>query len=904
MPEIDPSEKMSDALVLCATHRLARRLSLAGEGAIRRLRPALTVGQWLDARTEAALLGGEMAAPPRRLSRLQERLLWRRVIDEALAGDAIAALLDRDGLVEAAIEANALIETWGVAAGGGHNEDARQFLAWRQAFRRRCDAGGWRDAARYQGWQIGSVVAGAGLPKAVMFAGFDRFNPQEQRLLDALSGAGVAVRVEQPDPATPASHCLAFDSPDRELAAAIAWAQGVFVAQPAARVGIVVPELAKRRATLLRVLDETFAPATMRAAAADAPRPYNLSLGESLNEAPGIATALELLRLALPGARPTQQELRTVLDSPWWGGGVAERLGRGQLDADLREHLPPEVDGATLLRRTWRLHYRDGGLERTARSLADLAAESARWRGRQPPSAWATAFAAALDAAGWPGERAASSREFQAQEAFAETLNALAALDEFAGRVGAGEAVTLLAEHCREMIFQPRTEGAPRLQVLGLLEAATESFDALWVCGMSDAVWPPPARPNPFLHPAAQRAAGSPNASSEVQFRFATAIHARLLRAAPAVRFSWAIQDEARVQLPSALLGADPAAALAAAAETAGASELAARLRAQAGDAAIEQVADRYGPPVAAGETVRGGTHLIRTQAACPAWGYYQYRVGARALKTPVEGLDSAGRGTIVHAVFEAFWRDRDSAGVFGWDEAVLAMRIGEAVTAGIAAFEDERGEPLPPRFRALETTRLAALLAEWLAVERQRGVPFVVAGCEVERQLSLRGLPIRVVADRVDRLADGRLVIIDYKTGRAPALSAWATQRIVEPQLPIYAAGESGEPVAAVAFADLRARPPKFAGLAAENGLLPGVGDVDGARRHFDADSFPDWQAVLATWQARLLMLADEVHAGDAAVRVDNPKTLAYAEVLPLLRLAERDWLFGAAGADGGDDA
>ena len=892
------------ALVLCATHRLARRLSMAGEGAIRPLRPALTVAQWLDALTEAALLGGDLSRPPRRLSRLQERLLWRRVIDESLAGDATAALLDRDGLVDAAVEANALIETWAVACGGGHNEDARQFLDWRAAFRRRCDALGWYDAARHQGWQIDSVVGGDLLPSAIALAGFDRFNPQEQGLFDRLRAAGVTVDVEAFDAAAAPPRCLAFDDPERELAAAVAWAQAMFADRPAARVGIVIPELAKQRATLLRVLDEAFAPATLRAAAADSPRPYNLSLGESLAEAPGIATALELLRLAIPGARPTQGQWRGAFGAPWWAGGIDEALGRGHLDADLREHLPPELDLATLLRRAWRQHFRDGGLARTARALADLAAESARWRSRRLPSAWAEAFAAALDAVGWPGDRAASSREFQAQEAFAETLNALAALDDFAGRIGAGEAVTLLADHCREAIFQPRTEGRPRLQVLGILEAATESFDALWVCGMSDAVWPPPARPSPFLHPAAQRAAGSPNASSEVQFRFAAAIHARLLCAAPDVVMSWAVQDEGRAQLPSPLLDADPAAAASAAAAAPCAASLAVRLRALAGEGAIEQLADRHAPPVADGETVRGGTQLIRAQAACPAWGYFQYRLGARALKSPVEGLDSADRGTIVHAVLEAFWRDRDSTEVFAWDAPSLAMRIAEAVAAGITAFEADRDEALPPRFRALEATRLMALLGSWLDIERQRAAHFVVAGCEVERQLSLRGLPIRVVADRVDRLADGRLVIIDYKTGRAPALSAWASPRIAEPQLPIYAAVDDGDPVAAVAFADLRARPPRFAGLAAENGLLPGVGDVDSARRNFDAGAFPDWPAVLSTWRARLLLLADEIHAGDAAVRVDNPKALVYADVLPLLRLAEREWLFGAGDGDGAFDA
>lgn len=52
---------------------------------------------------------------------------------------------------------------------------------------------------------------------------------------------------------------------------------------------------------------------------------------------------------------------------------------------------------------------------------------------------------------------------------------------------------------------------------------------------------------------------------------------------------------------------------------------------------------------------------------------------------------------------------------------------------------------------------------------------------------------------DRVDQLEDGRRIIIDYKTGAAIDTKNWASERLSEPQLPIYAALASSEPVAAV---------------------------------------------------------------------------------------------------------
>ena len=76
-----------------------------------------------------------------------------------------------------------------------------------------------------------------------------------------------------------------------------------------------------------------------------------------------------------------------------------------------------------------------------------------------------------------------------------------------------------------------------------------------------------------------------------------------------------------------------------------GAATLARRLGNAAG-AACERVDDALAPPVGEGEKVPGGSWLLRAQAICPAWAYYQYRLGGEAMDAPVEGLDPAARGT------------------------------------------------------------------------------------------------------------------------------------------------------------------------------------------------------------------------------------------------------------------
>jgi ATP-dependent helicase/nuclease subunit B len=76
------------------------------------------------------------------------------------------------------------------------------------------------------------------------------------------------------------------------------------------------------------------------------------------------------------------------------------------------------------------------------------------------------------------------------------------------------EAIANLRRLCADTLFQPESPDAP-IQVLGVLESLGLEFDALWVSGLTDDVWPMRARPNPFLPPALQKKAGIREASPE-----------------------------------------------------------------------------------------------------------------------------------------------------------------------------------------------------------------------------------------------------------------------------------------------------------------------------------------------------------------------------------------------------
>ena len=884
---------MSETLHLCATSRLAQTLRAApAESRVWRTPQALTVGQWLGNLAEEALLGG-VADLPVALDPFAESLLWEKIVAASLS--AGAPLFDIQGMAAVAAEAHALTRIWSLRpAIGALSDEARLFTGWQAEFERRCQKAGWIDAAGLQRRLIELIAGGHfALPGRVEVHGFDRRTPLENDLLAALSSRGVDV-VAEPAPVAPgrASRLACADIAD-ECAAAVAWAQRHLAANPDCRLAIVAPDLAGVRDRLEFLLDDVLHPAAIRPDAAEAPRCFNFSLGRPLAELPLVRSALELLQLAGSRAKVEQARLSALLLAGGWLAATAEADGRALLDVALRRELPYFTSLPALLRLAGRLAA--DGAPPCAQSTAALAA-LVEVLGGAPrglrPGQWAGVFRQALQAAGWPGDRPLSSHEFQASRAFGELLDAFARLDALLGSVPQGEAVRRLAQLCRQRVFQPETRGRPAIQVLGVLESAGLQFDALWVLGMNDDLWPPPPRPSPLLPAELQRAAGTAHASAEVELDFARRVHQRLLRSAPEIVFSYARADGNRVLRPSPLLGGLPEASL----PPAEIVTVARQLAAEAGDA-CERIADAVAPPVAAGEKVPGGSWVLRAQAICPAWAFYQFRLGAEAMEEPVEGLDPAARGTLVHGALEVFWKAlQSSTALAALSETALAERIAAGIAAAIDTFEHERRITLPARFRQLEAARLQKLLAVWLAVESQRSAPFEVIACEQPAEVEIEGIRVRMVVDRIDRLADGRQVIIDYKTGAAIDVKNWAGQRITEPQLPIYAALVNDE-VAAVVFAKVLPDKPAFAGVADEKDILPGVQGIgDDKQKIFDPAEFPDWIAVVTHWRERLHAIAGEVRAGRAGVVFADEKGLQYCEVLPLLRLPERRRLLAEA--------
>ena len=338
-------------------------------------------------------------------------------------------------------------------------------------------------------------------------------------------------------------------------------------------------------------------------------------------------------------------------------------------------------------------------------------------------------------------------------------------------------------------MFQPESAEVP-VQVLGILEAAELRFDHLWVAGLTDESWPAAPHPNPLLPVALQRRAGVPHASTEQELRFANSLTQGFVQAAPEVVFSHAQREEDRDLAPSPLIVPFPAATL----EDLGIVRFPSLVATVASANRLEQIADTRARPLPAGTQRSGGTFVFRDEAACPFRAYANHRVGARSLEVPQPGLDPRARGSLMHEALAEVWRRLQTRSALdACDEAALSTVIEQAAASAVSTLVRRGRRSLSGRLAQLERRRLWQLVSEWLCHERARG-EFEVELIEHKRPVVFGGLAVNAKLDRVDRLPDGRRIVIDYKGGSAKVADCLGT-RPEEPQLPSTAcrAGAGG---------------------------------------------------------------------------------------------------------------
>ncbi|MFK8253199.1 double-strand break repair protein AddB [Ancylobacter terrae] len=494
------------------------------------------------------------------------------------------------------------------------------------------------------------------------------------------------------------------------------------------------------------------------AAGALAPRPLAGLLrhplarfGLSREELQAAADALELLVLRGPRPAPGAAGLAAAV-----AGFSAE--GRHRTDPRLR------LDAAAIAQAS----------DLAARIGAALGPLLALGEGEPPFAALVAAHRAALAAA---GEIAGASGEGE----LADVFERMAEASEHAAPMTLADYAAALPLLLGDAVVRPPAGEGARIRILGPLEARLTAFDRVILGCLVEDVWPGAGRSDPWL---------------------SRPMRASLGLEAPERRIGLAAHDFVQACGAPELILSRPA-------KLAGAPTVPSRFQQR-----LEAVsgAERWALARARGDVVRRRAARLDTdppgrRAARPmptpklelrptrlsvteieTFLRDPYSIYARhVLKlNPLDALDEtpggAERGTAIHEALGAF------AGAF--PEALPADALARLLAFGRAAFRDLEAFPAE---HAVWWARFERLAGWYVAWERERRPELAALVVETGGRLDIplpapRGAFVLTArADRIERRrADGRLVIVDFKTGTVPSAKQVAQ---FSPQLPLEAA-------------------------------------------------------------------------------------------------------------------
>lgn len=872
-----------DSVLLTPNKRLSRfltqsygayRLHANGGVVAGQYLQCMAIGGWLQQLWQQLQLKNRTDRGEQLLQPDQEILIWEEIIE---GHPLTPSLLNTGATARMAQEAWRLAQEWQLPLSAGDN---RVLFEWCQAFQAHCRERQLLTIAELPARLQAEINDGSiSVVSQLVLYGFDELSPAVDSLLNALTSVGVSTETLKLEVA--GGHCIRHEFADDELElnAAAHWALQQFQQNAQCQVAVVVPNLSARRTAVERIFTQVLDASYLYPEQPQHAPGYNISAGQPLARLPMIAIGLQCLQWSLGGLE--LNAVSKLLRSPFIGS-VAELGTRAGVDLMLRELGELKVD-LQVLKTLVAESIGDQGqhlCEDFHQRLQNFDREIKQQKNCVKfPSEWAPALIAILNTLGWPGQRRLDSLEYQQLQSWQENLEAFSRLDHALGRISLARAVSVFGKLLQQRSFQAQTQTSP-IQILGVLEAAGLPFDAIWVAGLDDENWPAAPNPNALLPLPLQIQYQLPQCSAERELEYARRLQLRLQMSTRSLVLSNALAREDK-QLRASPLAIDACSEIS---EWRNEDHAFTKLQLQLfGSRDIESVVDEQGPAVTDPAAIRGGTQILKSQAACPFQAFARYRLGSEAIPEVGVGLSPAERGNLVHAILEVVWRRLKS------QQQLLAMndtQVDELVAWAVdVAVQDIRSKRIAgERFLQLETARLSEQTRDWLALEKLRK-PFEVLSNERSTRVQLANMPIHIRYDRIDRLEDGSLFVLDYKTGK-PDIADWCGDRPHEPQVPLYAIANS-DTISGAAFGLISADTIAFRGIAEDGDLAPELKTPDAVRRE---DLPASWPEILTFWRTTLENLAEGFIAGDA--RVDpklGPVTCRHCDLQTLCRIRDK---------------
>jgi ATP-dependent helicase/nuclease subunit B len=319
--------------------------------------------------------------------------------------------------------------------------------------------------------------------------------------------------------------------------------------------------------------------------------------------------------------------------------------------------------------------------------------------------------------------------------------------------IGPAALPALIEQLTAPVAVRPPFGQHPRIFIWGLLEARLQQADVMILGGLNEGVWPQLPTPDPWLAPRLRHELGLPGLERRI------GLSAHDLAGAlggPQVLVTRARRDARAPAVASRFW-------LRLEAMTGGLSR---SPRHKAWARALDRPATYSAakrpepcPPAALRPRTISVTEVDRLKAD-PFAFYARKMLRLAPLDVPDADPGAAWRGTAVHAVLERWMKEDDC------DPAKLRPRAERLL-------EETGAHPL---MRALWQPRLLEAI-DWISeqVAKNRAAGRLPLKAEAWGEVEVEGVTLQGMADRIDRLADGSLAVVDYKTGTPPGPKAVA---------------------------------------------------------------------------------------------------------------------------------